>query len=188
MLTGLATSTSFLWQLIRKSTLKRKMDVAILLWILAVVLVLTGLAGLFLPLLPGAPLLFAGLVAAAWAEDFAQVGWGTLTVLGILALLTYPADFLAGAFGAKRYGASARAVTGALLGAVIGIFFGLPGVLLGPFAGAFIGELSRQRHLGQAGRAGVGATVGLLLGTAAKLAIAFTMLGIFVIARFVQAN
>ncbi|HEX9627121.1 MAG TPA: DUF456 family protein, partial [Acidiferrobacterales bacterium] len=148
------------------------MEISILLWILAAVLVIVGLAGLFLPVLPGAALVFAGLAMAAWADDFVYVGWGLLTVLGVLALLTYPADFLASAFGAKRYGASPRAVTGAVIGAVVGIFFGLPGVLLGPFAGAVIGEFSAQRHLGKAGRAGFGATVGIVLGTAAKLAIA----------------
>ncbi len=148
------------------------------------VLVVIGFAGLFFPVIPGAVLVFAGLVIAAWADDFAYAGWGTLTLLGVLALLTYPADLLASAFGAKRYGASPRAITGAVIGAVVGIFFGLAGVLLGPFLGAVIGEFSTQRHLGQAGRAGFGATVGILLGAAAKLAIAFTMLGIFAIARF----
>lgn len=156
----------------------------ILFWTLAVVLVVIGFAGLFFPVIPGAVLVFAGLVIAAWADDFAYAGWGTLTLLGVLALLTYPADLLASAFGAKRYGASPRAITGAVIGAVVGIFFGLAGVLLGPFLGAVIGEFSTQRHMGQAGRAGFGATVGILLGAAAKLAIAFTMLGIFAIARF----
>ena len=164
------------------------MQADILLTILAVALVAIGLAGLFLPIIPGAVLVFAGLVVAAWADNFAYVGWGTLTVLGILALLTYPADFMASAFGAKRYGASPRAITGAVMGAVMGIFFGLPGVLLGPFFGAAIGEFSAQRHLGKAGRAGFGATVGIVLGTAAKLAIAFIMLGIFAIARFAGGN
>jgi uncharacterized protein len=164
------------------------MTVTILLWVLGVALVLVGLAGLFFPAIPGAVLVFAGLVVAAWADDFAYAGWGTLTVLGALALLTYPADFLASAFGAKRYGASPRAVTGAVIGAVVGIFFGLVGVLLGPFLGAVIGEFSAQRHLGQAGRAGFGATVGIVLGTAAKLALAFTMLGIFAIVRFTQGT
>jgi uncharacterized protein len=160
------------------------MTLTILLWVLAVVLVLVGLAGLFFPAIPGAVMVFAGLVIAAWADDFVYAGWGTLTTLGVLALLTYPADFMASAFGAKRYGASPRAVTGAVIGAVVGIFFGIPGVLLGPFLGAVIGEFSAQRHLGKAGRAGFGATVGIVLGTAAKLAIAFTMLGVFAIVRF----
>ncbi|MDH3515095.1 MAG: DUF456 domain-containing protein [Gammaproteobacteria bacterium] len=160
--------------------------VTVLLWILAVVLVIVGLAGLFFPVIPGAVLVFGGLVVAAWADDFAYAGWGTLTVLGVLAVLTYPADFLASAFGARRYGASPRAVAGAVIGAVVGIFFGLVGVLLGPFFGAVIGEYSAQRHLGRAGRAGFGATVGIVLGTAAKLALAFTMLGIFAIVRFAR--
>lgn len=160
------------------------MDLTILLWVLAAVLVIVGLVGLVLPLIPGAPVLFAGLVTAAWAEDFIHVGWGTLAILGLLALLTYPADLLAGAYGARRYGASPRAVTGAVLGALIGIFLGLPGILLGPFAGAFLGEFSNQRHLGKAGRAGVGATIGLALGAAFKLAMALAMIGTFAVVRF----
>lgn len=158
--------------------------VDMLLWALAALLVLAGLAGLFLPALPGAVLLFGGLALAAWIENFAHVGWGTLTVLGLLALLTYPADLLASAFGAKRYGASPRAITGAVVGAGVGIFFGLVGVLLGPFVGAVIGEFSTQRHLGRAGRAGLGATLGLVIGVAAKLALALAMLGVFAVVRF----
>ena len=67
---------------------------------------------------------------------------------------------------------------------MVGIFFGLPGILLGPFIGAVLGELTEHDDLQVAGRAGVGATVGLLLGTAAKMAIAFAMVGIFLFARF----
>jgi uncharacterized protein YqgC (DUF456 family) len=156
----------------------------VLLWLLAAVLVLAGLLGLILPALPGAPLLFAGLLVAAWVEDFSYVGGGTLGVLGGMALLTYAVDFAAGAFGAKRFGASNRAVVGAAIGAVVGIFFGLPGILLGPFVGAMLGELTGRRGAREAARAGVGATVGLALGAAAKLALAFSMLGIFALARF----
>ncbi len=159
------------------------MAVSLLLWVLAVALVVTGIAGLVLPAMPGAPLLFAGLVVAAWAEDFAFVGWGTLAVLAVLALLTYVVDFAATAFGAKRFGASKRAVLGAVIGSIIGLFFGLPGVVIGPFAGAVIGELSVRRDLEAATRAGIGATIGLALGAAAKLALAFSMLGVFAIAR-----
>jgi uncharacterized protein YqgC (DUF456 family) len=134
--------------------------------------------------LPGAPLVFAGLLVAAWAEDFAYVGAGTLTLLAVLALLTYPLDLAATALGAKRFGASKRAVVGAALGALVGLFFGLPGILLGPFIGAVIGELTAQRGLGEAGRAGLGATIGLVLGAVGKLVIALSMLGVFAAARF----
>ena len=159
------------------------MDTTVLLWLLATVLVLAGLLGLLLPVLPGAPLVFAGLLVAAWAEDFAYVGTPTLTLLAVLALLTYAVDFAATALGAKRFGASKRAVIGAAVGALVGLLFGLPGILLGPFIGAVIGELTAQRGLGDAGRAGVGATIGLVLGVAGKLAIAFSMLGVFAAAR-----
>jgi uncharacterized protein YqgC (DUF456 family) len=161
------------------------MDTTVLLWVLAAVLVLAGLAGLLLPALPGTPLLFAGLLVAAWAEDFAYVGAGTLALLAALAVLSYGVDFAATALGAKRFGASRRAVIGAALGALVGLFFGLPGILLGPFIGAVIGELTAQRGLSEAGRAGLGATIGLVLGVAGKLAIAVSMLGVFAWMRLV---
>src|SRR3990172_11082530 len=113
-----------------------------LLWFaLAALLILLGIVGLLLPALPGTPLLLAGLVLAAWAEGFAYVGWGTLALLGAIAFLGYFIDFAAGAFGARRSGASKAGMAGAVVGALIGLFFGLPGVLLGPFVGAVAGEL-----------------------------------------------
>jgi len=160
------------------------MYLEISLWLLAIILVVAGMAGLLFPALPGAPILFAGLFVAAWAEGFEYVGTGTLIVMGIMALLMYVLDFLASAFGAKRFGASNRAIIGAALGAIVGIFFGIPGILQGPFIGAVLGELAAQSDLRTAGRAGIGATVGLALGAAAKLALAFTMVGIFVVVRF----
>jgi uncharacterized protein YqgC (DUF456 family) len=158
---------------------------AILIWLLAILLIALGLAGLVLPVLPGPLLLFAGLVAAAWAENFSYVGLGTLSALGIMALLSILIDFIAGALGARKYGASGRAVIGATVGAALGIFLGLPGVVLGPFIGAVIGELSVGRKLHAVSRAGVGATLGLLLGVAAKLALGLAMLGVFAVMRFV---
>ena len=160
------------------------MYIDILLWILAIILVAGGIVGLVFPALPGAPVLYAGLFVAAWAEDFTYVGAKTLIVLAIMTILSYAFDFLAGAFGAKRFGASRRAVIGATLGAIAGIFFGIPGILLGPFIGAVAGELSNRPNLKAAGLAGIGATLGLALGVAAKLTTAFAMLGIFVIVRF----
>jgi uncharacterized protein YqgC (DUF456 family) len=160
------------------------MYLEIILWIVAIILVAGGMAGLLFPVLPGAPILFGGLLVAAWAEGFEHVGTGTLIVLGIMALFLYVLDFLAGAFGAKRFGASNRAMIGATVGAIVGIFFGIPGILIGPFIGAVLGELTAQSDLRTAGRAGIGATVGLALGVAAKLTLAFAMVGTFVVMRF----
>jgi uncharacterized protein YqgC (DUF456 family) len=155
----------------------------ILLWLLAALLIVVGFAGLVLPAVPGIPLIFAGLVLLAWSENFAHVGWITLTLLGLLALLSYGVDMLAASLGAKKFGASPRAVWGAALGALLGIFFGLPGIVLGPFAGAVIGEFSRQASAKSAMHAGIGATLGLLFGALLKIALAFTMVGVFVVDR-----
>jgi uncharacterized protein YqgC (DUF456 family) len=160
------------------------MDTAVAFWILAAALVIVGLVGLVLPAIPGAPLIFAGLFVAAWAEDFVHVGFWTIVVLALLALLTYGVDFWATMFGAKKFGASRRAVIGAIIGCITGIFLGFPGVIFGPFIGAVVGELLAQKNLRQATWAGIGATIGLVLGAALKLAMAFAMIGVFVVARF----
>jgi uncharacterized protein YqgC (DUF456 family) len=157
---------------------------SIVLFLLGMILALIGLIGMLFPAIPGAPILLGGLVIAAWADDFVYVQTPTIVILTLLAAVSYVLDFLAGAFGVKRFGASPRAMVGAMIGAIAGFFFGLIGILIGPFIGASVGELSVARDLRAAGRAGIGATVGLALGAAAKLALAFAMLGIFAFARF----
>jgi uncharacterized protein YqgC (DUF456 family) len=147
--------------------------------VVAALLVIVGIAGTVLPVLPGVAFVFGGLLLAAWADGFQRVGAITVAILGILTALAIAADFMASAFGAKRMGASPRAVAGATVGAIVGIFFGLPGLVLGPFVGAVAGELSANRELRHAGRAGLGTWIGLLLGSIAKLALAFLMVGVF---------
>ena len=153
--------------------------------VLAGLLVVVGLVGTVLPAIPGVPLIFLGLFLAAWAEGFQYVGMGTITVLGVLALLAYGVDLAAGALGAKKFGASRLAVVGAMIGAVVGLFLGIPGVLLGPFVGAAAGELIARRDLLQAGRAGFGTWLGLVVGAAVKIAISFSMVAVFAVARVV---
>lgn len=155
------------------------MDWSVLWWVLAALIIVAGIVGTVVPALPGVPMIFAGLVLAAWSNDFAVIGWGTLSVLAVLTLFAILIDYLAAAFGAKRLGASTRAFWGATLGALIGMFFGLPGIILGPFIGAVIAELSGGQGARQAGRSGYGVWLGLVFGTAAKLSIAFLMLGVF---------
>jgi len=153
-------------------------------WVLVVMLVGLGLAGMVLPVLPGSALVFAGLFLAAWVEGFEYVGAGTLSVLAVLTILTYVVDFVASSYGAKRLGASRYAMAGALAGTVVGLFFGIPGILLGPFVGAVLGELLADKDLRAASRAGIGTWLGLLLGTVAKLALGLAMIGIFIAVRF----
>ena len=157
----------------------------ILLWVLAVVLVIVGLLGVVLPALPGTILVFAGLLLAAWADGFNRVGAGTLVLIGILAAATYTVDLAAAALGVKRFGASRRAMAGAALGTMFGVLFGVPGLILGPFAGAVLGELTAHRDLARAGRAGLAAWIGFLVGTAVKVGLVFVMIGLFLIALLV---
>lgn len=157
---------------------------ATVLWALAVVLVLVGIAGTFLPALPGTVLVFAGFVVAAYADGFARVGWPTLVVLGLITAVSYLVDFVATAFGARKFGASRRAAAGAVLGTMLGLFFGLPGLIVGPFAGALVGEIWARGGLEGAAQAGIGAWLGFVLGALVKLAIVFTMVGLFLLGLF----
>lgn len=152
----------------------------ILFWTLAVALVIVGLIGVVLPALPGTVLIFGGLLIAAWADGFARVGIPTIVVIGIIGAASYGVDFAAAALGAKRLGASTRAMAGAAIGTILGLFLGLPGLIIGPFIGAVLGELSVDRDWKKAGKAGVAAWIGFAIGTAVKVGIAFAMIGIFV--------
>ena len=151
-------------------------------WPLAAALVILGFAGTVMPALPGAPLVFAGLLVAASIDGFQKVGWFTLGVLGVLTLVSFGVDFAAAALGAKRVKASRLAVIGAAIGTVAGLFFGLPGLIAGPFLGAALGEYAAQRSLRRAGKVGVWTWLGMLAGVVLKLAIIFTMLGVFTVA------
>ena len=153
-----------------------------LLWVLSLILVGVGIAGVIVPGLPGAPLVFGGLLLAAWADGFQNVGVGTIVILAAVTILAFGVDFVSASLGAKRAGASREALIGAALGTLIGVFFGFVGIVLGPFVGAVIGEFLARRNLGQAGRAGVATWIGFIFGIGVKLVLAFTMVGIFVLA------
>lgn len=156
---------------------------------LAALMVVVGIVGTVLPALPGVPLVFAGLLLAAWADGFANVGWVALIVLGLLTALSMVVDFWATAKGAKRVGASRLAVIGAMLGMLAGLLLGPLGIFIGAFAGALVGELLDRRSLhrddvGEAARIGAGTWLGIVLGIALKLGLAFAMLGIYALAWF----
>jgi uncharacterized protein YqgC (DUF456 family) len=156
----------------------------IILFIFAVICVLGGLAGLVLPLLPGPLLIYIGLFLAAWAENFVYIEWVTLLILGLLMIVAHAIDFIASAFGAKKQGAGKKALIGAIIGAFVGLFFGFIGIIFGPFVGAVIGQLLDKDDLQSAGRVGVGTWIGFVFGLAAKIAIGLSMIGIFILVRF----
>ncbi len=156
----------------------------IVLWGLAGLLVVVGLVGSVVPILPGVPMVFVGLFLAAWAGGFEAVGGGTLTVLGLMALASVFLDFAATALTTRRYGAGRSAALGAVFGLLVGLFFGLAGAIFGPLIGAFCGHLMARGTMEEASRAGIGAWLGVFLGALAKLVVALLMLSIFAVTWF----
>lgn len=154
-------------------------------WVLSGALILLGIAGTVLPALPGTLFVLMGIVLGAWIDGFTRVGWITVTVVSVLAVIAWVLDYVSGLMGAKRAGASKLAVVGAAIGTVAGIFMGFIGVLFMPLVGAAIGEFMARRDHGQAMRVGVATWLGLMVGMMAKVVLAFVMVGIFVVALLV---
>lgn len=148
-------------------------------------MVLAGLAGTVLPVLPGTLLVWLGLLLGAWSEDFARVSVGTMVFITFLALFASALDFVAGLMGAKRAQASKLALVGAAVGTVVGLFMGLIGVLFMPLVGAAIGEYWAQKNHERAARVALSTWLGIMVGMIAKIVIAFIMLGVFLIALWV---
>ncbi|AWT15473.1 MULTISPECIES: DUF456 domain-containing protein [Stenotrophomonas] len=160
------------------------MGLSFILYLLAVIFVLVGIAGIILPALPGIPLVFIGLLLAAWADGFAHVGWPTLVALGVLTLLSLLLDVLATVVGAQRVGASRKALWGTFVGSIVGLFFMPIGLFAGPLVGALLGEYWHTRELGRSTKVGLATWLGILLGLALKLAVVIAMLGLFAFAWF----
>jgi uncharacterized protein YqgC (DUF456 family) len=151
---------------------------SILLYVLGALLLAGGVAGLVLPVLPGAVLLVAGVVALAFAGNFAAVGWGTVAFAGVMGLAITAVDWAASVLGAKAFGASKWAVLGSAVGLVAGLFLGLPGIVLGPPLGALVFEYAKDPSFERALKAGFGAFVGFLAGSVVKVTLAFVLLGV----------
>jgi uncharacterized protein len=165
------------------------MDQQVVFYCIAGLLIAVGVIGTLLPVLPGMPLVFAGMLLAAWANGFEQISGWTIAVLGVMTLFSFAIDFFSTSVGAKRVGASRKAIIGALLGTIAGLFFGPIGLFAGPFIGAMLGELLHQRKVdrgsvGQSAKVGVATWVGIVLGTALKLGLAFAMIGLFLFAWY----
>jgi hypothetical protein len=168
-----------------------------LITLLAILCVTVGVIGTVIPGLPGTTLVLGGLVLAAYADSFTRVGWGTLAVLGALTAASFAVEFAATMLGARRVGASKLALLGAALGTLAGLWLGIVGVLIGPFVGAVSGELLHRKcrnnqspkdALLPAGKVGVGAWLGLIVGTLAKLIIVALMIGLFTIVYFSHSS
>jgi uncharacterized protein YqgC (DUF456 family) len=156
-----------------------------LLWFVAIAMIVAGLAGTVLPIVPGPALAFTGILLAAWIGGFQQVSGWTVTVCGLLMLVAWGADYVSAMLGAQRAGASRLAIAGAALGTVAGLFTGLVGVLFMPLLGAAAGEYLADRKAARAAHVGVATWIGLLVGTVAKVALTFMMVGLFIAALLI---
>ncbi len=154
----------------------------ILLYVLGAAALVAGIAGVVLPAIPGSALLVVGAVLVAWAEGFTRVSGWTVALCAAIGVAIWIVDLAAGILGAKAFGASRWAVLGAALGLLVGMFLGLPGIVLGPAVGAIVLEYARDPNFERALKAGVGAFLGFVLGTAVKVSLAFVLVGVLVLA------
>ncbi len=162
--------------------------------IVAILLVVVGIAGTVLPMLPGVPLVFAGLLLAAWHGGFEQVSILTMVIIGAIAAMAWAVDFFASVVTAKKVGASKYALWGAGIGAVVGIAGGIVGLIIGPAIGAIIGELISHKtaskevttdvNTTKLTTVGIAAGLGFVLALAIKIVLVLAMLAVFAYAYY----
>ena len=138
---------------------------------LGVLFLIAGLAGCVLPILPGPPLSFVGLICLWWARDFAAATFDETTVIiaAVAAVVASVVDYVTPVLGAKKFGAGKLGVWGSVIGMIIGIVWFPPfGMLIGAFLGAIMGELFAGKEGGAATKAAIGVFLGTILGIVIK--------------------
>lgn len=147
-----------------------------------IVLMLLGLVGTFLPVLPGTGLIFLGIFLYGLYDHFQVVTGQFVAAMLALTLLAMATDYLAGALGARRVKASRAGVIGAALGGLVGLFaLGPVGLIVGPFVGSVTGEVASGRPSNQAFRVGFATVLGVAGGMILKATIGLAMIVLFVL-------
>lgn len=155
------------------------MDILI---VIAYLLMFVGLVGIVMPFLPGTPLILAGAIVYAFATDFAVIDGWVIAILALICVAAELLEYVAGAIGAKKYGASTAGVYGAIIGGIVGIFtMGIVGILIGPIIGAIAGELLSGNSGPKAIRAGFGTIIGAIGGMILKVIAGVMMIVIILI-------
>jgi uncharacterized protein YqgC (DUF456 family) len=155
----------------------------ILLFVVTLLVMIIGLAGVILPILPGIPIIFAAALVYAFLTDFSAIGANTLMIFAILTILALVLDWAASVIGVRKMGGSRAGMIGAFLGMIIGLLLpgvGIVGFILGAFIGAFVMELLVNRDSRVALRAGFGSFFGFLAGGLLKFIIGSIMIGMFI--------
>lgn len=156
------------------------MAVEYLLYALSAICMLVGLAGCILPMLPGPPLAWLGMLLLHFTDrvDFSVT---ELVVSALVVIATLVLDYFTPMIGAKKFGGGKYGNRGCVIGTIVGMFFLPLGLILGPFLGAVIGELIAGKPFRTALKAGFGSFVGFLFGTLIKLAVC-----LYFIIRFIM--
>lgn len=160
--------------------------------VIAYLLIVIGLAGAVIPILPGPVLIWLGAFVWAWADDFTRVGWGTLIVLGVLALVAWGSDIFLSTVMSRRAGASWKAILGGIVGGLLGamVLSALPilgtvlGAILGAIAGMWIVEYWDKGNTQAATTAVQAYVASVIFAAILELTIALLMVGIFAYQAF----
>jgi uncharacterized protein len=150
-----------------------------LLLISGILLMILGIIGCLVPVLPGPPFSFVGILLLHLSR-FGQFSSATLIVLGTIAVVVTVLDYIVPIWGTRKFGGTKYGTRGATVGLIIGLFLGPAGIILGPLIGAFVGEMIFKDDIRYAMRAGFGSLLGFLMGIGLKLAASFIMTFYFV--------
>ncbi len=144
-------------------------------------IILSGLVGIVLPIIPSTPLIWIGVFIYATCDKFETIGWSLLLIFAILTIVSLVLDYLGGVIGAKKYGATRWGLIGSVIGGIGGFFMGgIIGLIFGPFFGAVLFELIFGKDFRSSLKSGMGTLVGFLGGAIAKLVIGVIIIGIFI--------
>jgi hypothetical protein len=151
---------------------------------LGIILMILGIIGCLVPVLPGPPLSFLGLLLLHFTRFGHFTGWTLITFAGISIAVSI-LDYLVPVWGTKKFGGSKYGTRGAAIGLIVGLFFGPVGIIVGPLIGSIVGELIFRDDFRYALKAGFGSLIGFLAGVGLKLAASLIMTFYFVRALFV---
>jgi len=154
------------------------MDIFLL--IISALFIVSGLIGSVLPILPGPPLSWLGLLILNLTEAV-QMSTSTIVITGIIAVIIFLLDYIIPAVGTKKFGGSKAGIIGTSVGLIVGLISPIPGgIILGPFVGAFIGEIINKSNSKLALKAAFGSFLGFIASTFIKLIVSIIYLGIYI--------
>jgi uncharacterized protein YqgC (DUF456 family) len=157
------------------------MEIIIFIFLLALLLV--GLLGVFIPILPGIPFMFCAVLVYGIVDKFGHISGNELIIFGVMALISLFIDYLAGALGAKMFGASGKGTLGGIIGSIVGLILFPPlGVFIGLALGVLIAEfVFAKKNLKTSTKITTGALLGALAGIILNLIIGLTFIITFII-------